>query len=390
MRIEKRNTERYGNLAKVDFKCLEQNHSKKLREEGIRNTLKILFDKINAPIIDAPKDYYTFWKHWKEEKGPDLDDSGGKSPFMRVIYYILWGKRFDEDEDTKVFTSFSKSYVFPFIKNSSAKVPLPLGGDTMNTIKYYQKQIENLKKQNGSEVDELCKMAHRIGNFVLVPAYYNGQRGGLDRFDIGLYKLKAGGYYNFRKGLNRLWARSKGIDEEEKEKRREVVNNRFEDWSVEDFERYINVFFLWDYVKPDSNKKYQIKSIKSEILKLLTKEEMEKGIEISAEEIGTYIRNATKYISKRSIFMAGMLMIAIEENEYEYKGEHKDQWEDWKVSGAYKLIVDKVFLTDNTYENYTAVINKILEIVRKEINDRELKEEIAVFFSKIIESETEA
>ena len=70
-----------------------------------------------------------------------------------------------------------------------------LGSDTMNTIKTYKDNIEKfLHNQNGAElVNELCRKRHQLGNFVLVPAYYNRYKEGRqvqDQMDVALEHFK--------------------------------------------------------------------------------------------------------------------------------------------------------------------------------------------------------
>ena len=94
-------SEKYIKLAKFDFKCLEQcikNINKyEYEDTDAIGLLGKLFDDIryNEEFFD---DFdYDKWDDWKKKKGIHLDDSnnarGKSNPFVRGIYYILWGKR---------------------------------------------------------------------------------------------------------------------------------------------------------------------------------------------------------------------------------------------------------------------------------------------------------
>ena len=135
------------------------------------------------------------------------------------------------------------------------------------------------------------------------------------------------------------------------------------DWSKRDYNLYINLFFLWDYVKcedldengsPKSRWLFDRKSRKN----ILPQEQI---------DFQNFLDNANKRIERRSRFMVAMLRIASgmnsdEKSRYEYRGKYEDEWESWKVSGIYKIFVDKVFWQDEVYDGYKGVIRQ-MEIV---------------------------
>lgn len=400
---EKRNWESYKNLAQVDFKCLENEIYK--MNSGAENS-KLLFEKL-LEIIDPLEDkrcdyigqciegrdksakeckkckgywcttdetfdsYYKMWKEWKNRKGVDLDDSNSarSNPFMRAVYYLLWGKKIDLGYEIKEgncgireygWGRFSASYVFP-VKSEGMSKPKALlfGSDTMNTIKSYQKEIENFlqEKKEIEKVDELCRKCHQLGNFVLVPAYYNSCRGAKDQIDVALDRLCNG--KNFDGGfIGQTKLRPSGnVTKEEKER---VADKYFYRWDKNYFTQFINMFFLWDYVKKKDEKTYYVKDMKS------NGEPVTSNTNVNEGNVGKYIINANAYIEKRSIFMAAMLEIAVEYENVKIRikdYEPKAEWGKWKVSDIYKYIVEKVFLKDKTYSGYKEVIEAIEGVI---------------------------
>ena len=139
--------------------------------------------------IQIEKSSFKIWKDWKIKRGMDPDDSDFNHPnkFMRVIYYVLWGKKIDvgkmleneKGEQVHIYENgwgrFSTSYVY----NVDDKKYL-WGGETINTIASYiedaEKKIEDVEKKD-EELEKLfnslCERSHQVGNFELVPAYFN-------------------------------------------------------------------------------------------------------------------------------------------------------------------------------------------------------------------------
>ena len=366
---------KYIVLAGCDFKCLEQCikgiNRYKYRDIDAIELMGKLFDdiKVNEKFFDNFD--YVRWNKWKKKKGIDLDDSnnayGKSNPFMRGIYYILWGKRIDlrnnqnKEKDIGVYENgwgkFSKSYLFDEEK-------LLLGGDTMNTIASYRSNIEqfrNISKENSDKVDELCRMVHQMGNFVLVPAYFNNYRGVLNKdindcMDSSLCYLKKNSF-EFKERL-----RLRNSKKSSKEEKKAFAIEHFAGWESRKFSKYINIFFLWDYVYAKDNE-YYVRNLKLDSKgehRIEFKNDNELQYKVKDENVGIYIKNAETAISRRSIFMTAMLMLAVEFKEESYK----EEWTDWHVSGIYKEIVEKIFLKDTVYEDFNSVINKVKEIIQ--------------------------
>lgn len=428
-----RQWESYERLAQVDFKCLENeiykitSNSAKIRknksvpekykykckrEEDVKAVLKKLFNII-VPTEDGCCDYigecmgkkteeckkckgywfttdetfesyYKMWKQWKKDKnGMDPDDSDCKSnPFLRAIYYSLWGKRIEVGRDICVngeevvlaekethiyqygFTRFRTSYLFS---------KMLWGGDTMNTLASYEAAIND----STADKDALSRKCHQLGNFVLVPAYFNQWRGRnkliKDRMDLSLYRLSnLEDQKNEQEQLNRnnenddnnfsfmeffftYWGKGRNA----KTAGWNIVKEAFAGWSKSNFTKYINMFFLWDYVYVE-NSRYIVKNMWCEETKPIGN--------TKNENVDTYITKANRYIEKRGIFMAAMLKIAVEFDER--KGQKEDNI--WHVSAIYKYIVEKVFLVEITYSDYNNVIGAIKKAVRSKDEEEKI------------------
>ena len=384
---------KYITLAGRDFKCLEQcikdiNSDKSQspekkevkykckRDEDVLCVMNKLFEDIEGNKESFVAFNYDKWSEWKNKGGIDLDDSRNSmpNPYMRAIYYTLWGKKISlgepeiikSEKDIFIYENgwerFSKSYLF-------AEEKLLLGGDTMNTIASYRSEIKkfkNLGKENSDKVDELCRVVHQLGNFVLVPAYFNGFRG-LDEdindcMDSSLCYLKK---YNFELEERIQLKLSK-------EEKKAFVKGHFAGWESKNFNKYINIFFLWDYVYANEDK-YYVRNLKCDSKGedgIISKDDNELKYKVTSENINIYIENAKVAILRRSKFMAAMLMLAVEFKEESYK----EEWKDWHVSDIYKEIVENIFLTDKVYNDFNSVIKKVKDIIQ----DKQYEEVIEI------------
>lgn len=400
--LEERNRISYEKLATFDFKNLKQ-----VKTDGKSYTAEEFLEKfikeINNMKDDIKKYDYPKWVAWKYgNKRDDPDDSKGDNPIIRAIYYLLWGKRIDLgnelNEDGKKadengtgigvyeygWGSFTTSVLF---KNENKY--MLWGGDTMNTIASYNvnKQIEILWKESGEKeenrVDIMCGKCHQLGNFVLVPVYFNGWRGLKlqDRMDLSLYFLSEILNENDSKTFKedgfsfegQFQSKQRDSTKGNVQKKWNVVNKKILPWDKEEFNKYVNIFFLWDYVEPpkEGEKKYVVKNLQ------YSENNKENSKYITADTIGIYIDNANAYIERRGIFMAAMLEIAVKYENVKIRindYEPEKEWEEWKVSDIYKYIVKKVFLAVETdsdhnevikmYPGYDKVFGAIKEVIR--------------------------
>ena len=198
------------------------------------------------------------------------------------------------------------------------------------------------------KIKEFAEWTHTVGNLILVPAGYNGYRGThpciKDYFDLSLENL-----LHVRDGKHYLGEDS-GI-------RRQ------------NFIRYINTFFLWDYV----DEKYEVLPLcesheKQMEIQRRTGALEAKGVLPEKEEIDDLCSNIDDRIQRRGLFVVAMLRIAMgigldgaeADLAYAYDGKHRAEWENWNVSGVYKKIMEEVFLTEHIYTGgYDEVIEKI-------------------------------
>lgn len=136
---------------------------------------------------------------------------------------------------------------------------------------------------------------HTLGNFVLIPAYFNTYRASIvnDYWDQSLELLKT--------------------------KNEEWVSNKHEiEWNKDFFTKYINYFFLWDYVES-----YQPKIISNH------------------NKHSEYLKETTQKIKRRSQFMLAMLKIHNINSDF------------------YNELLDNIFNTDQQFDSYKTVINQI-------------------------------
>lgn len=200
------------------------------------------------------------------------------------------------------------------------------------------------------EIKEFAKWTHTVGNLVLVPAGYNGYRGThpclKDYFDLSLDNLV------------HVWDGNHFLGEG----KRNIKNN---------FIRYINTFFLWDYVDENYAVIPLCESHRMQMeMQHKTKKLEAKGVLPEKEEIDDLCRNINKGIQRRGFFVVAMLRIAMGIDRdgqdaglgYTYAGKYCDEWSAWNVSGVYKKIMEEVFLSERIYSSgFHEVINVIRE-----------------------------
>jgi hypothetical protein len=149
------------------------------------------------------------------------------------------------------------------------------------------------------ELKKFLNLYHTLGNFVLVPAYFNGYRASQvnDYWDKSLTLLKT---------KNEVW-----MSRENKE----IL------WNKNLYTKYVNYFFLWDY-----NEEYSPKIVSN----IQCKDDLENFLE-------TTCRN----ILRRGNFMVAMLKIQKINPEY------------------YSQLIKNIFNTENLYQNYEEVMEAI-------------------------------
>lgn len=391
-------------LAEFDFKKLLVNEEGEPIDD--KGYIKQLVDKKKNNINSEENAVERWIKYKYGSDKMDLDDSNFNYPcwHMRAVYNILWGSKALEDYKNG-WRKFRSTFIFDEDKDEKQ---LLMGGDWMNSlqttinrcifldtgVKTTEKDCKEEYKKNNEKLIEkfekynftsICESSGYIGNFCLVPAYFNRWRS--DEFwDISLSKLKNIDASKFRFEDKIQLNKSTTITGDE-------AKNRFRGFVVVDFTRYINTMFLWDYV----DKEYYPKSLLSEnfydenykrlkekdshseyMRKLEDKSEVDDQLvlkKIEVNEVEIFLNNAHWAIKRRSIFMAAMLKIAIEFDKGTYSPCNiKQDWSGWEVSDIYKKIMDKVFLSDKCYSGYNDVFNKIKNAVPETQDNKEIRE----------------
>lgn len=316
----------------------------------------------------------------------DHNKQGYYSWFMREIYRTLWNWQDLYETDEK---EFKNMMVKRFAK--SCFEDMEMGPDTMNSfwitfcaylISFYddtykwngnfkntflfktgengeqRKRAIRLKSDiknrvetriNNKNIDRFAQLTHTIGNMVLVPAGYNGYRGTKyylkDYFDLSLCNL-----------LHNSWDSNNYLVKKDEERQ----------WK---FRKYINTFFLWDYV----DETYDVKPLcESHKEKMLEKTLNGTNVLPAENEIDDLCIEINRRIERRSCFMLAMLKIALGMNydrksKYEY---HEEQHKEWNTSGIYKLFMDEVFLNDNVYNGYGDIIEKMADVATDKVKGR--------------------
>ena len=203
--------------------------------------------------------------------------------------------------------------------------------------------IKSLKENRikNDNIITFAQLTHTMGNMVLVPAGYNGHRGTKDYlkdyFDLSLDNLV------------HSWDGNKYLGEKYEDRQR-------------NFKKYINIFFLWDYV----DKSYNILPLcESHRKKLGMGEKCSVDFVLPEKsEIDYMCIEINNRIKRRCLFMNAMLKIAVGMNyngksQYEYHGDYQEKWKEWNVTGIYKKFMEEIFLKVEAYTGYGDVIERM-------------------------------
>ena len=249
------------------------------------------------------------------EFGPDTVNS-----VQNILNHIL---------DKKIVPDNEKYQSIKGTNNCSINLSLELYETEKNNSK------ENNSKENKfisaleniSKFKEFVDIYHTIGNFLLVPAGFNVERNQMfsDFWDLSLQYLQ------------------------------QATNNP---WLIDyTFEKYVNYFFLWDYVICNDKKTvYYVKSLLSDEFDI--KDENKKYCEKvllctyrempNPEETEMFLHNCIWAIKRRGIFMTSMLRISCECGN--------------EGKAFYKKLQDEIFSYGNCYNSYQEVFEKIKKV----------------------------
>lgn len=201
-------------------------------------------------------------------------------------------------------------------------------------IQLYRLFGEDYMKQLAGKKELSCfiQLTHTMGNLLLVPAGYNGYRGGAEQIrdyaDLSLFNL----LHNCDGNSGRF------LGEDEETRKRNGT-------------KYINFSFLWDYVKKTTDGTYEVLPLcDSHRLKMQTWDVMgiwdNSNVLPKAEELEELCKNISNRIIKRGRFMKAMLTISM------------------RYPDTYTRLMQEVFLTERVYGGYGEVLEAIREKLR--------------------------
>lgn len=301
-------------------------------------------------------------------KQSDPDSSDGKCKLTVDVYETLWDwKTNDKEVDG---TSVGKIDEFGIF-----------GGDTMNSVQttmgyclmklktkseHKKCYIDKVKrgysigaclqlyctfpekfKSDLKELETYIDAYHTIGNFVLVPAYFNRYRG-------------------FHGYIRDYWDKSlKELCEKGFSSKKDYL---FVDFRKDQYPKYINTFFLWDYVDSEGTPKFISPNSSLEI-----------------EKTTSFLKETTKLIKRRGCFMVAMLRIALGINADGSKNEsYKMSKTTWEVSEVYEKIMKEVFSEDTKI--YSGYLGKegVIENIRNVLEDEDIGNPDKEFAKKIL------
>ena len=272
----------FKNQIYLDYnKCVNGGNRTK---EYIQNTIKEIVDATGTNKYSLMKSYFGAF---------DCDNSNDSCALTGEIYSKLWGWKKNTTD------SFGCLHNGDYLNGN---LNIEYGGDTMNSV---QTSLNKFKKEFTdtdceirdkcifSEIDckfrEFISIYHTIGNFILVPSGFNSRRGAEDYWDSALEKLKNGWEDKFKGDIN----------------------------DKDNFNSFINYFFLWDYVTV-KNCEYLVDNLFIESMNSITRDktdettyELDKSNR-NGNTIHIFTKNATYCIKRRSLFM--IFMLKLEEN----------------------------------------------------------------------------
>ena len=278
-----------------DFKYLLGNYYKAYQDDKYYNDMKDECAEIKEEIKELEREsahdpillWYIYEKideNKKKVKLFDCDSWNGSNDLMDEIYDRLWRNKMDKSLRDK------------------------FGGDTMNSFattfnafsgeESYEKSFDDYKEKKKSYdvLRKYAKLTGCLGNFVLVPKGFSGYRGPAgtirDYWDLSLHELRCD-----RSGQGWL----------------DLVDMPFN--------KYINLFFLWDYVSGQKNEGYRARPLFKSHEAILTREKMvlprkagppKEDRKRAFYDFSEFTKNANRCILRRGAFMSAMLRISVE------------------------------------------------------------------------------
>ena len=282
-------------------------------------------------------------------------------------------KATDDLVDENGYTTFRKTFLF----NN-----LLMGGETLNSLQSYicsvtgysekylstKYAIRSIEVQNmllKNDLGQNCASNFYIGNYVMVPAYFNGSVKGIQDRRVTRIPMLKKDWSSVERLLNRYHDKeryNRRIAYSREELNKLCKEQHYEDYSGDDFPKYINTMFLWDYVQKNSNE-YEVKSDENTNIE--------------------YLWMCNYRIKRRSLFMTAMLKIAIELPKGNI--EKHSEWNNWNVSIIYKDIMEMIFIKGDCYASYDEVLEKIdkLESVNNDSKVAKILREVKDLIDKV-------
>lgn len=275
--------------------------------------------------------FRTIW-NWKDIPVSNFDDEN---------YFIKINQRYGKcnvfgemgPDTMNTVTSYSIIFVTPnFVeKNQYAKDEIKKGNNYSGWLEielYKNPSIcsEYIKfLQNRFDFINYIDMYHTIGNYCLVPAYFNPYR-------------SSNTNDNWTKSLVML--RNKNINDgySWNYKGKEII------WNSKNFNKYINYFFLWDYVHNEND------NYIPDVL-----EYSDSG----------FLEKTAKFIKRRGIFMVAMLKIADKDSDL-YKKLQSSVFDIDEIYSGYDDVFCEISNLDNVKNNNE--IKKLLDEAQEEID----------------------
>lgn len=345
-------------IAKFDFKkFMYDYYNKYLKENTVadENRQKILEKcPYRGELANKEGGIEQFWAYRtadeileKKVRLFDCDSSNDTCDVTTELYKILWNysknskeslwKNTDSEESKKLW-KWTKDN-----KEENLDTYTSFGGDTMNSfLTTYNFCKDSIDKDSElkSCLEKLAVFTHTIGNFVLVPYGFNKARYGSTRdyWDASLDILQKEGFI----------ARS---------------GKHFEN---DNLAKYINVFFLWDYIGE-----------KGDILPLFNKEKrkfddnQKYGILTNLDDAKEFLYTVNRAIYRRGIFMAGQLCIALGVSlDEHFRGSFSDKC--INVTEIYQKMSNWLSKKKKKFSSYEEYFGKIFKWLDEEKNNEKI------------------
>lgn len=247
----------------------------------------------------------------------DCDSSNGTCECTQEIYELLWGYKKSEH-------SYYGEIEYPSLAGE-------YGGDTMNSFQttYNLLNDNGFLEDNTEWTNEYAKYTHTLGNFTLVPAGFNRARYGKtkDFFDASLAWLKKDGFHDSNKLV----------------------------FDKNQFNTYINYFYMWDYVEV-INDMYHVKSLLNSSVDVEDGDVANNAVWLERLQSTTmkanlleYMKRVCSYIRRRGAFMTILLRLRLAETEelkqvsnHLFTYIHGKEFLEQVHENGYKKVLDKL------------------------------------------------